>query len=316
MWWHVTYSALKRKKKSDRIKDNAMDARDMPPPTVPTFVAGPTDSTASQGSNMTQQASYGRPEALGKPLLTPANKKAGFKPIGQASSSLKRFFPGEDDDDDEEAEIKIHRPSASAAAESSSLKSKPSPPSSQHSEQAHARDINLRVDQNGASYETRADTYSAQSTQHHALDQPPSPMIISPIPSQHHQDVRRSDRRDSYREQEKRVPGIPRSKPGSGYAEDVFGDPSMHGPDATMPPTPDQGNEEFYRIVSQVGEGTFGKVYKARNSSTGQFVALKRIRMEAERDGFPVTAMREIKLLQSLRHENVVRLYEMMVSNG
>ena len=42
----------------------------------------------------------------------------------------------------------------------------------------------------------------------------------------------------------------------------------------------------------------------------------KRIRMEADRDGFPVTAMREIKLLQSLRQENVVRLYEMMVSEG
>jgi len=38
--------------------------------------------------------------------------------------------------------------------------------------------------------------------------------------------------------------------------------------------------------------------------------------MESERDGFPVTAMREIKLLQSLRHQNIVRLYEMMVSNG
>jgi CTD kinase subunit alpha len=46
------------------------------------------------------------------------------------------------------------------------------------------------------------------------------------------------------------------------------------------------------------------------------YVALKRIRMESERDGFPVTAMREIKLLQSLRHDNIVRLYEMMVSNG
>lgn len=38
--------------------------------------------------------------------------------------------------------------------------------------------------------------------------------------------------------------------------------------------------------------------------------------MESEKDGFPVTAMREIKLLQSLRHQNVVRLFEMMVSNG
>ena len=57
-------------------------------------------------------------------------------------------------------------------------------------------------------------------------------------------------------------------------------------------------------------------MYKARNQLSGNYVALKRIRMEGERDGFPVTAMREIKLLQSLRHENVVKLHEMMVSKG
>lgn len=66
----------------------------------------------------------------------------------------------------------------------------------------------------------------------------------------------------------------------------------------------------------QVGEGTYGKVYKAKNTETGTLVALKRIRMEAEKDGFPVTAVREIKLLQSLRHPNVVNLIEMMVSKG
>jgi hypothetical protein len=38
--------------------------------------------------------------------------------------------------------------------------------------------------------------------------------------------------------------------------------------------------------------------------------------MEGEKDGFPVTAMREIKLLQSLRQENVLRLIEIMVSKG
>lgn len=42
-------------------------------------------------------------------------------------------------------------------------------------------------------------------------------------------------------------------------------------------------------------------------------VALKKIRMEGEKDGFPVTAVREIKLLQSLKHENVVSLQEVMV---
>lgn len=72
-----------------------------------------------------------------------------------------------------------------------------------------------------------------------------------------------------------------------------------------------------YQIICQVGEGTFGKVYKARSAANpDSFVALKRIRMEGEKDGFPVTAMREIKLLQSLRHENVVNLHEMMVSKG
>lgn len=73
---------------------------------------------------------------------------------------------------------------------------------------------------------------------------------------------------------------------------------------------------ETYERLACVGEGTYGKVYKARNLETGAFVALKRIRMEGEKDGFPVTAMREIKLLQSLRDENVVRLHEMMVSKG
>ena len=72
----------------------------------------------------------------------------------------------------------------------------------------------------------------------------------------------------------------------------------------------------MYQIVNQVGEGTFGKVYRAYNHVTQLYVALKRIRMEAEKDGFPVTAMREIKLLQSLKHPNVVQLYEMMIDRG
>ena len=76
------------------------------------------------------------------------------------------------------------------------------------------------------------------------------------------------------------------------------------------------GPGELYERLACVGEGTYGKVYKARNLDTGQFVALKRIRMEGEKDGFPVTAMREIKLLQSLQHPNVLRLTEMMVSKG
>jgi hypothetical protein len=71
-----------------------------------------------------------------------------------------------------------------------------------------------------------------------------------------------------------------------------------------------------YEKVVQVGEGTYGKVYKARNKDGLGLVALKRIRMEGEKDGFPVTAMREIKLLQGLEHDNIIRLHEMMVAHG
>lgn len=71
-----------------------------------------------------------------------------------------------------------------------------------------------------------------------------------------------------------------------------------------------------YERQSQVGEGTYGKVYKAINQVTKERVALKRIRMESERDGFPITALREIKLLQAVRHKNVVALLEIMVEKS
>ncbi|KAF9086116.1 kinase subunit of RNA polymerase II carboxy-terminal domain kinase I, partial [Mortierella sp. GBA35] len=100
-----------------------------------------------------------------------------------------------------------------------------------------------------------------------------------------------------------------------GYNGPYPGDPAMpHGP--PTPVAPVLKGEDLYERVGQVGEGTYGKVYKARNKQTGEYVALKRIRMEAEKDGFPITAMREIKLLQSLNHPHVISLKELMVSKG
>lgn len=45
-------------------------------------------------------------------------------------------------------------------------------------------------------------------------------------------------------------------------------------------------------------------------------VALKKIRMDNEKEGFPITAIREIKLLKSLSHPNVIRLREIVRSQG
>jgi CTD kinase subunit alpha len=71
-------------------------------------------------------------------------------------------------------------------------------------------------------------------------------------------------------------------------------------------------NEDIYERIGQVGEGTYGKVFKARNKLTKEFVALKMIRMEQEREGFPFTATREIKLLTDNHHPNIVSLREII----
>ena len=56
---------------------------------------------------------------------------------------------------------------------------------------------------------------------------------------------------------------------------------------------------------AQIGEGTFGKVYKARikaDERSDRFYALKMIKMDNDSEGFPITAMREIKILKQLNH--------------
>mmetsp|Transcript_20699 Transcript_20699/g.61713 ORF Transcript_20699/g.61713 Transcript_20699/m.61713 type:complete len:353 (-) Transcript_20699:708-1766(-) len=73
---------------------------------------------------------------------------------------------------------------------------------------------------------------------------------------------------------------------------------------------------KLYEKVEQVGEGTYGQVYKARSRESGEIVALKRVRMDNEKEGFPITAIREIKILKVLNHKNIVRLHEIVTSDA
>lgn len=41
-------------------------------------------------------------------------------------------------------------------------------------------------------------------------------------------------------------------------------------------------------------------------------VALKKVRLENEKEGFPITAVREIKILKQLHHKNIVNLKEIV----
>ncbi|XP_046390009.1 uncharacterized protein LOC124158759 isoform X2 [Ischnura elegans] len=69
---------------------------------------------------------------------------------------------------------------------------------------------------------------------------------------------------------------------------------------------------DVFEVIVQIGEGTYGQVYKARDKQSGDMVALKKVRLENEKEGFPITAVREIKILRQLNHKNIVNLREIV----
>ncbi|KAL0751958.1 hypothetical protein Bca101_033961 [Brassica carinata] len=82
------------------------------------------------------------------------------------------------------------------------------------------------------------------------------------------------------------------------------------------PPLWGSRSVDCFEKLEQIGEGTYGQVYMAKDIKTGEIVALKKIRMDNEKEGFPITAIREIKILKKLHHENVVELKEIVTSPG
>lgn len=64
-----------------------------------------------------------------------------------------------------------------------------------------------------------------------------------------------------------------------------------------------------YEVISVIGNGAYGTVYKARDKE-GQLVAMKKIRIQNTEEGMPMSAIREIALLKQLEnyeHPNIVR---------
>ncbi|KIM85680.1 hypothetical protein PILCRDRAFT_776743 [Piloderma croceum F 1598] len=73
------------------------------------------------------------------------------------------------------------------------------------------------------------------------------------------------------------------------------------------------GMQSDYDVTTKLGEGTFGEVHKAIHRSSRRVVALKRILMHNEKEGMPVTALREIKILKALQHPCIVEILDMFV---
>ncbi|KAJ1410612.1 Serine/threonine-protein kinase, active site [Sesbania bispinosa] len=106
------------------------------------------------------------------------------------------------------------------------------------------------------------------------------------------------------------------------YTDSEDGDDSSETPEPPAPPhrvvnmlQGCRSVDEFERL-NKIDEGTYGVVYRARDKKTGEIVALKKVKMEKEKEGFPLTSLREINILLSFHHPSVVDVKEVVVGSN
>ncbi|MCJ1243218.1 hypothetical protein MMC30_000415 [Trapelia coarctata] len=70
-----------------------------------------------------------------------------------------------------------------------------------------------------------------------------------------------------------------------------------------------------FEKLNHIEEGSYGWVSRARETATGEIVALKKLKMDNSPDGFPVTGLREIQTLMESHHTNIVNLREVVMGD-
>lgn len=69
--------------------------------------------------------------------------------------------------------------------------------------------------------------------------------------------------------------------------------------------------------LNNIAEGAYGVVSRGQDHVTGDTVALKRLKMDRlGKDGFPLTALREINVLLNLKHPNLTDLKEVVYNKN
>ncbi|CAJ0933009.1 unnamed protein product, partial [Mesorhabditis belari] len=81
-------------------------------------------------------------------------------------------------------------------------------------------------------------------------------------------------------------------------------------------PVPFRIPKKTQQRENEIGSGSYGKVFKGRHRDTGREVAIKNLSLEGEKQGFPLSAIREIKTLRLLNHPNVVQLLDVVTDSN
>lgn len=71
-----------------------------------------------------------------------------------------------------------------------------------------------------------------------------------------------------------------------------------------------------YKVQSKIGEGTYGKVYKCVDKTTGALVAVKITKLSMSEDGIPACTIREICVLRSLKHPGIINLQDVIMNQS
>lgn len=91
---------------------------------------------------------------------------------------------------------------------------------------------------------------------------------------------------------------------------------SLYVPPRTLHPALQPSRSVYsYERLNSIEEGSYGVVFRARDKQTGDIVALKKLKLDEEKNGFPITALREINSLMVCKHENVVAIREVVVGD-
>ena len=67
--------------------------------------------------------------------------------------------------------------------------------------------------------------------------------------------------------------------------------------------------QSHYKVIEYLGEGSFGKVFKAREISTGKIIAVKKMSINHSEKKHS-NIIKEINLLKNLDHPNIVKYYD------